>query len=400
MRYLALCCIAKDEDASLREWICYHSLLGVEHFIIYDNFSAYPIRHRLKEFGAQKNITLLVLPGQAMQMQAYQHCLDNFGEQFKWIGFLDLDEFVCLKKDDDLRVFLSEYENYAGLALNWRLFGSNVHIQKPAGPVIANYTQAYPEKAQIHLHVKSFVQPARTFSVSRPHNFLYKPGEFCVNARHRPLPSDTPFSQPEYGSAWINHYYFKSQQDWEEKLLRGRSDTALESLRRQYGDFYIQFAEPWQDETTILRRLPELSRALAEPALPLADSPCGPAEEWPALMDKAVELAGEKELDKAQICLNYAAMLHASSAEMWILRAKLARLRGLPDRAETFICQALRYEEMPRSYEELFYIHLARDQKAEAADLLDFLQTLLLCREVGKDEAWRKKIEAMRAMLG
>ena len=44
MRYLALCCIVKDENMFLKEWLAYHALLGVEHFYIYDNMSAVPVR--------------------------------------------------------------------------------------------------------------------------------------------------------------------------------------------------------------------------------------------------------------------------------------------------------------------------------------------------------------------
>lgn len=58
MRYLALCCIAKDEDPFLKEWIAYHSLLGVEHFFIYDNESRRPIREVLDGFTDSSRVTI------------------------------------------------------------------------------------------------------------------------------------------------------------------------------------------------------------------------------------------------------------------------------------------------------------------------------------------------------
>ena len=33
MRYLALCCIVKDENMFLKEWLAYHALLGWSIFI-------------------------------------------------------------------------------------------------------------------------------------------------------------------------------------------------------------------------------------------------------------------------------------------------------------------------------------------------------------------------------
>ena len=51
MKYAALCCIAKDEDAFLKEWLACHSLMGFEHFIIYDNQSSRPIADQLEGFA-------------------------------------------------------------------------------------------------------------------------------------------------------------------------------------------------------------------------------------------------------------------------------------------------------------------------------------------------------------
>lgn len=62
MKYCAACCMAKDEDLFLKEWIAYHYLLGFEHFIIYDDNSTIPIETLLCDWiqtGKLLSLTLI-----------------------------------------------------------------------------------------------------------------------------------------------------------------------------------------------------------------------------------------------------------------------------------------------------------------------------------------------------
>ena len=80
----------------------------------------------------------------------------------RWLGFLDVDEFVVLhtaadaadtetqqdateaQARPDIRALLSQYEAFGGLALNWVMFGSNGHLQRPRGGVLVSYHACLP----------------------------------------------------------------------------------------------------------------------------------------------------------------------------------------------------------------------------------------------------------------
>ena len=51
------------------------------------------------------------------------------------MGFIDVDEFLVIKDRSvtDLPTLLKRFEGKGGVAVNWRLFGSSGHLQKPAG---------------------------------------------------------------------------------------------------------------------------------------------------------------------------------------------------------------------------------------------------------------------------
>jgi hypothetical protein len=113
VHYLGLCCIVKDETPFLEEWIAFHTLMGVEAFVIYDNGSSIPVRDTLHPMFDKNFITVINAPGRIQQLPCYDHCLKVFGGQFAWLGFIDMDEFAVPLRHGDLRLMLSEYENYA-----------------------------------------------------------------------------------------------------------------------------------------------------------------------------------------------------------------------------------------------------------------------------------------------
>jgi hypothetical protein len=72
---LCLCCIIKDENIYLEEWINYHLKTGIEHFYIYDNGSRVPISDTLNAIKLSAYTTVTKMSGKAKQVSAYEHCL-------------------------------------------------------------------------------------------------------------------------------------------------------------------------------------------------------------------------------------------------------------------------------------------------------------------------------------
>ena len=255
MKYLALCAIVKDEDPFLEEWICHHALIGVEAFIIYDNGSAYPVRDRLRHFMKDSFLTVVNLRGKGRQMIAYNHCLRAFGRHFRWIGFLDMDEYAIPKCTNDLRVLLQNYEDAAALGLNWQCFGTNGHTARPRGTQLENYVLALNNE-NLRQHVKSFVWPQGVAGMWSSHFAVPYKGGHTVNERHDPI--DGPFSpfSAEFGQ--INHYYYRSWQDYYKKILRGLPAGGTRRIPKKINP-------PAGDvpDTSALRFVPEL-RAMLE----------------------------------------------------------------------------------------------------------------------------------------
>ncbi|MDB5153709.1 MAG: hypothetical protein JWR54_2460 [Mucilaginibacter sp.] len=234
---VAICCIVKDEEY-LTEWIEYHSSIGVTQFYIYDNESAIPLSETLKPYIEGGLVVVEPIHGKAKQMVAYGHCLKKYGPSCKWIAFIDADEFIVPKTfTGNLPDFLVPYEGFGGLGINWLVFGSNGHIEKPRGTQIESYTHRIPKSNPLNDHVKSIVQPRYVKHIpSGPHHFHFTLGKYSVNENFKRFKG--PYSPHSTNKIQLNHYWLRSETDFKEKLQRGRGDQTAPKLARKMEDFY------------------------------------------------------------------------------------------------------------------------------------------------------------------
>lgn len=251
--FLSLAAIVKNEDSYLEEWIAFHKAVGVEHFYLYDNNSTIPVSQTLKNIN-QDLITIINFPGRSMQMVSYNHCLKNFGHQSQWIGFLDLDELAFPTQELYLTEVLKKYSSYGGLVANWRIFGSNGHLNKPSGLLIDNYTKSTPASHEQNRHIKSFVQPEFVNSAgSNPHYFLYKKPYFAVNENFKTI--SNAFSDYSANHILINHYYNKSLQEFKQRASLGRADDFRLEGRKL--DYFHQYDQASTEENHFILRFRE-----------------------------------------------------------------------------------------------------------------------------------------------
>lgn len=371
MHYLTFCCIAKDEDSFLKEWLAYHAVLGVEHFYIYDNCSATPIRQLLGDFADASRVTVRRIPGERMQLPAYDDCLRSFGGSSKWIGFLDLDEFALPMQDGDLRVMLSEFESYGGLAATWHMFGPSGHLKRPEGLVMRNYTRAFA--AQESFQIKSFVQPAKTVQCLNPHYFRYQPGHYCVNEEHYPVPPHLQCTFAPGRRIRVNHYFMKSQQDFEHKIQRGGGARTRADDWHTMDGFYDGAARPCVTDETIFRFLPPVENSLRENRLP-RPRPLLPANiSSRELMETALAFLEAGQPEKALGALCHGEPGHTETADFWTLRAMAAFALSQPERAEIFIRQALIREPTETAHAQLRSLLANKGRN----DLADGIMTIL-----------------------
>lgn len=211
---LAVAVIVRDEAPYLEEWIEFHAMLGVGHFIVYDNGSVDGATAILERYAARGLVTSHPWPnlsGWNSQYSAMAHATLTWRERCRWMAFLDIDEFVFPRQGDSLVSALAPYESEAGVLLRWRNFGHGGHATRPPGLVTESFRfrmgsvppHLPPRLASRIVKTKAIFDPCRVREISL----------------HRPR--TTGRLEQAGDDLLLNHYFTRSQAEFESKLRRG-----------------------------------------------------------------------------------------------------------------------------------------------------------------------------------
>lgn len=227
MRYrmrVALVCIARDEDRYIDEWINYHFKLGVDTIYIYQDRWEYSGKYK----DDSRVILLSFDRSKSSQMSQYNSFIRKYYKDYDWAAFIDVDEFISLRQDADIKSFLNKYENYKAVALNWNMFGTgSVKFDGKNFSCINRFK--YCGKKLDH-HVKCIIHLALTKNTAgfstHPHNTDKNNYSISVDKSHF---INGPWNEEnlyDKSIAVINHYYFKTREEFMHKC-KNRSNLNM-----------------------------------------------------------------------------------------------------------------------------------------------------------------------------
>ena len=212
--------VVRDENRFLDEWLCYHKIIGIDHFFIYDNNPDLGLGLFLHPHREYVTIVRWHEDGTCPQpvnnqIRAFNHACLNFIREFTWVIFLDVDEFVTLKKDISVDVFLNSFEQASAVTLNWAVFGHSGLFYDSGRLITSTLTR---RKRGTFAEGKSFTKTDAILSITSPHFCNLKYGE-RLNVQHKIYEDDLVDSNKEI--AVINHYPSRSFSTWMKRAARG-----------------------------------------------------------------------------------------------------------------------------------------------------------------------------------
>jgi len=148
---VALCAIVKNENPYIREWINYYKDMGIDKILLYDNndIDGERLEDVIKDYIENKFVNVfnrrgIIIQnrayGKSTQGLAYHSCYYNNYKNYDWIAFFDIDEFLSIDyKYNDIFEFLSDFNDYDGIKVQWRMFGDNGQLYYENKPVIERF---------------------------------------------------------------------------------------------------------------------------------------------------------------------------------------------------------------------------------------------------------------------
>jgi len=210
--YLALVAIFRDEAPYLKEWIEFYRSIGVEHFYLHNHLSTDNFAEILKPYIDAGIVDLNNITTEAndlstwnkIQTEAYFSTITDVKDFVEWLVIVDTDEFLFPIKEKSLAKALKNYDQYASLSINWRIFGSSNIKSIPSNKLLI---ETLTKKGSApDSHVKTIVKPRYVKSINNPHFPRLKKGYAQVNEKFEYFHG--PFLPKESREFFrINHYW-------------------------------------------------------------------------------------------------------------------------------------------------------------------------------------------------
>ena len=207
-----VCSIQAKEDAYIDEWVDYHLGIGFEMIYIYDNSDNYDLRN----WGNQRfldNVRVKHYPGIQKVLLAYIDCAKRAEKDgATWAAFFDIDEFLLLKKNENINQFLVEYGPSKGaIGINWIIVGTSNATKYEPKPVTLRF-QHTERLANKHIKTIARVKEIKTFK--NPHYAIFiDKATKTIDTNGSPI--NGPFNRNMTTDvAVLYHYRFKSREEF------------------------------------------------------------------------------------------------------------------------------------------------------------------------------------------
>lgn len=228
--YFSVCAIFKNEELSLKEWLEYHLIVGVEHFYLYNNFSNDTYQNILQPYIEKGIVDLIDWPVKQGQISAYEDFWKKYHQQTQWVAFIDIDEFFCPIHERSVANWLKKYEKYPSVFVYWKMFGTSGKINhNPLQLITEQYTicwaNLYAGKVilntnweiyniSVHISYAKISLLGRTIKIPPVNEFA----KFLIQFNDE-LPNNRI---PKSGfTMQLNHYWSKAYKCYEDKHKKG-----------------------------------------------------------------------------------------------------------------------------------------------------------------------------------
>lgn len=245
---VSVCALIKNEAPYLQEWLEYHTALGIDNFILYDNSLVdkeidAATAEVLHPWKLANKVKVVSWPHVAAQTEALVDCMNRNRHNTRWMTFIDVDEFIDpmpaepVETPRERHAFLAFVEEKAKVGRNtlcmpWVNYCTKGQLEPPNGSVRKSYTGITPfdpkTKPTVHMQKPFFLAvSAISLRLIGPHFLVYTNEDIASQYKRR---NGCPQKWEDPKELRLRHYRAKSRQEYVGRRKGG--DSAYKN--RQY----------------------------------------------------------------------------------------------------------------------------------------------------------------------
>lgn len=208
--------MVRNQSRFLTEWLEYHMLIGIEHFIILINDpEPSKTKNVLQSYERQGIVKAIRYKANRTRHfgQSFNSVLPRLKRATKWCAFIDIDEFIYLPKEK-LTDLLDEFNQYGALAMHWAVFGDS-GLQHTPPLVTESFCWRAKDLSECNRHTKliSQVKYLQRFPTTHwaSHDLP------VVDEKQQKIQDKWGDDRITIDRIRLNHYTLRSKEDLEKK---------------------------------------------------------------------------------------------------------------------------------------------------------------------------------------
>lgn len=260
---VAIGAIVKNEADYLLEWIAYHWVVGIRHFLIASNDSTDQTNQILLKLQKLGLVTFIDYPTHGdtkPQVPAYNKLVTICPKDIDLLAFIDADEYLTpVDGTNSILPFLEDVfsnSKVSAMAVQWICFGSGGQLFREDGMVIERFIRQSSRKFSANKNYKTIVRPRAVKAFCNPHYVSVKSGYYVntLGEDIEPLSKKRGVCEkPIWDHLRINHYVVKSLEEFVlGKSRKGSAATKGRVKHKQYFMNHDRNDEAWQYPVALL----------------------------------------------------------------------------------------------------------------------------------------------------
>lgn len=224
---ICVCTFAKNQNLYINEFVEFYQKIGINKIFLYDNNDedGENFEDILKFYINNGTVEIINWRGKSAEYEKMMSdCYQNNYINYDWLLFYEIDEYIHIKENNDLKLFLSDqkFDNCECIYLNWLFHTDNNLIYYDNRTLQERFPVPEPNPQKNNSNVKHFVK-----TIMKGHgkmieiNNIYKLSDNlkgCDGNGNQPIFNGNEMIENDFENNYIIHYSCKSTEEFLNKL--------------------------------------------------------------------------------------------------------------------------------------------------------------------------------------
>ena len=258
-----LCLIGKEENKYIKELVNHYKKLRIKKIILYDNndINGENFYDVLKPYITHNFVEIIDYRGIFLpQLSALNDCYHRYNNNYDWIAFYDIDEFLEIINYTNINKFLTlpQFKKCESILINWKYYGDNNQLFYEPKPVIQRFSKAFyfiNESIKNYKYLSSAAKTIVRGGLNITWQLFPHYLNNTINCRADGSILKNYFSPPQFTVAYLKHYTTKSTEEFAERLNKGDVNLFINDLyiKERINNYYFLINNKTKEKLELLK---------------------------------------------------------------------------------------------------------------------------------------------------